>query len=67
LRITGQIIDSDSGTHLWADRFDGALEDVFTLQDAVAEKVIAALVPSRPRSSEPRASQRKISALTTAT
>src|SRR5258708_11066911 len=33
IRITGQLIDAASGAHLWADRFDGALEDVFDLQD----------------------------------
>ncbi len=45
LRITGQLIDSETGAHLWADRFDGALEDVFALQDEVTEKVIAAIAP----------------------
>jgi adenylate cyclase len=33
VRITGQLIDALTGTHLWADRFDGSLEDVFELQD----------------------------------
>ena len=46
MRITGQLIDRATGTHLWADRFEGALEDVFLLQDVVAEKVVAALAPS---------------------
>jgi TolB-like protein/class 3 adenylate cyclase len=36
VRITGQLIDAITGTHLWADRFDGSLEDVFDLQDQVA-------------------------------
>ena len=36
VRITGQLIDAETGTHLWADRFDGSLEDVFDLQDQVA-------------------------------
>ncbi len=38
VRITGQLIDAATGTHLWADRFDGSLEDVFDLQDKVAIK-----------------------------
>jgi TolB-like protein/class 3 adenylate cyclase len=38
VRITGQLIDALTGTHLWADRFDGSLEDVFDLQDKVASK-----------------------------
>src|SRR5882757_9853032 len=45
VRITGQLIDTSTGAHLWADRFDGALEDVFDLQDKVTEKVVTALAP----------------------
>ena len=46
VRITGQLIDAGTGAHLWADRFEGALEDVFNLQDEVTEKVVAAIAPS---------------------
>jgi adenylate cyclase len=45
LRITGQLIDGATGAHLWADRFDGALEDVFELQDNVATSVVGAIAP----------------------
>jgi adenylate cyclase len=45
VRITGQLIDSSTGAHLWADHFDGALEDVFELQDHVTEAVVAAVAP----------------------
>ena len=45
IRITGQLIDANTGAHLWADRFDGALEDVFELQDKVTEKVVTAIAP----------------------
>ena len=45
LRITGQLIDAATRAHLWADRFDGALDDFFDLQDQVTEKVVAALAP----------------------
>jgi TolB-like protein/class 3 adenylate cyclase/Tfp pilus assembly protein PilF len=45
VRITGQLIDSDTGAHLWADRFDGLLEDVFDLQDQVTASVVAAIAP----------------------
>ena len=48
VRITGQLIDAATGVHLWADRFDGALDDVFELQDQVANKV-ALHYPSRRR------------------
>jgi TolB-like protein len=45
VRITGQLIDTSTGAHLWADRFDGLLDDVFDLQDRVAERVIGAIAP----------------------
>jgi TolB-like protein/class 3 adenylate cyclase len=45
LRISGQLIDASSGAHLWADRFDGSIEDVFKLQDQMAEGVVAAIAP----------------------
>jgi len=46
VRITGQLIDALSGTHLWADRFDGSLEDVFELQDKVAISVAGVIEPT---------------------
>jgi adenylate cyclase len=45
LRITGQLIDASDGTHLWADRFEGALEDVFELQDRVTTSVVTVIAP----------------------
>ena len=49
VRITGQLIDASTGAHLWADRFDGALEDIFDLQDQVTAKVIGAIAPKLER------------------
>jgi adenylate cyclase len=46
VRITGQLIDALTGTHLWADRFDGSLEDVFDLQDKVASSVAGVIEPA---------------------
>lgn len=46
LRITGQLIEAETGTHLWADRYDGDLEDVFALQDRITESVVGAIEPS---------------------
>jgi adenylate cyclase len=46
VRITGQLIDALTGTHLWADRFDGSLEDVFDLQDKVASSVVGVIEPT---------------------
>ncbi|MEA2772797.1 MAG: adenylate cyclase [Acetobacteraceae bacterium] len=46
VRITGQLIEAATGAHLWADRFDGSLEDVFELQDQVTASVIGAIEPN---------------------
>jgi len=45
IRIIGQLIDTASATHLWADRFEGGLEDVFDLQDRVTASVVGAIAP----------------------
>jgi hypothetical protein len=45
VRITGQLIDANAGAHLWADRFDGPLDDIFELQDKVTSSVVAAIAP----------------------
>jgi TolB-like protein/Flp pilus assembly protein TadD len=46
VRITGQLIDALTGTHLWADRFDGSLDDIFELQDKVAISVAGVIEPA---------------------
>jgi adenylate cyclase len=46
VRINGQLIDTETLTHLWADRFDGDLADVFELQDRITESVVGALQPT---------------------
>jgi adenylate cyclase len=58
VRITGQLIDAATGAHLWADRFDGLLDDIFDLQDRVASSVIGAISPQLERAEIERA-QRK--------
>src|SRR5262249_52466034 len=45
VRITGQLIDAASGAHLWADRFDGAIDDILDLQDQVTASVVGAIAP----------------------
>jgi len=45
LRISGQLIDAETGAHLWADRFDGDMEDIFDLHDQVTARVVGAIVP----------------------
>jgi adenylate cyclase len=46
VRITGQLVDVGTRAHLWADHFDGGLDDVFALQDRITERVVGALVPT---------------------
>jgi adenylate cyclase len=45
VRIIGQLIDAATGTHLWADRFEGDLSDIFALQDRMTESVVSAIAP----------------------
>ena len=58
LRITGQLIDASSGAHLWADHFDGTVDDVFDLQDRVTASVVGAIEP-RLRTAEIERAWRK--------
>ena len=65
VRITAQLIDASTGAHLWADRFDGPLEDVFELQDKVASSVAGVIEPEL-RAAETRRSSRRPTADLTA-
>ena len=58
VRITGQLIDAATGAHLWADRFDGALDDIFALQDSVTQLVVGAISPELDRAEIERARRR---------
>jgi len=58
VRITAQLIDAAAGTHLWADRFDGPLEDVFELQDKVASSVAGIIEPTLEAAEIRRAADR---------
>jgi adenylate cyclase len=58
LRITGQLVESETGSHLWAERFDSVLDDVFDLQDRVTMAVAGAIEPSI-RQAEIRRANRK--------
>jgi TolB-like protein len=55
LRITGQLIDAETAAHIWADRFDGALDDVFDLQDRVTRQVVGSIAPELDRAEMERA------------
>jgi adenylate cyclase len=64
VRITAQLIDATSGTHLWADRFDGPLEDVFELQDKVASSVAGVIEPALQAAETARSAARPTADLT---
>src|SRR5947207_5669969 len=63
VRITGQLIDAATGNHIWADRFDGALDDVFELQDQVASSVAGAIEPKLRQSEIERAARKPTESL----
>jgi adenylate cyclase len=63
VRITGQLIDSSTGTHLWADRFDGSLEDIFDLQDQVTASVVGAIAPKLEQAEIERAKRKPTESL----
>src|SRR6516164_7438616 len=65
VRITAQLLDATTGTHLWADRFDGPLEDVFELQDKVASNVAGVIEPTLQAAETARSAGRPTSDLTT--
>jgi adenylate cyclase len=64
VRITAQLIDALTGTHLWADRFDGSLEDVFELQDKVAVSVAGVIEPTLRAAETRRSAERPTNDLT---
>ena len=64
VRITAQLIDAETGTHLWADRFDGSLEDVFDLQDKVASSVAGIIEPALQAAETRRSANRPTADLT---
>ncbi|RWL49053.1 MAG: adenylate/guanylate cyclase domain-containing protein [Mesorhizobium sp.] len=58
VRITGQLIDATTGAHLWADRFDGGLEDIFDLQEEVTRSVVGAIAPKLEQAEIERAKRK---------
>jgi pentatricopeptide repeat protein len=64
VRITGQLIDAETGAHLWADRFDGSLEDVFDLQDKIAVSVAGVIEPALQAAEMRRSAARPTTDLT---
>ena len=63
VRITGQLVDASTGGHLWADRFDGTVEDIFDLQDQVTGTVVAAIAPKLEQAEIERAKRKPTESL----
>jgi adenylate cyclase len=63
IRIAGQLIDATTGSHIWADRFDGTLDDIFELQDEVASHVAGAIEPKLRQSEIERATRKPTESL----
>jgi tetratricopeptide (TPR) repeat protein len=63
VRITAQLIDTLTGAHLWADRFEGALDDIFDLQDQVTERVVGATAPKLEQAEIDRAKHKPTQSL----
>ncbi len=58
LRITAQLVDAESGHHVWADKFDRQIEDIFDVQDEIAHRIAATIIPEM-ESFEPKSATRK--------
>jgi TolB-like protein/Tfp pilus assembly protein PilF len=63
VRIAGQLVDTSLGTHLWADRFDGSLEDIFDLQDQLTACVVGAIAPKLEQAEIERAKRKPTESL----
>jgi adenylate cyclase len=59
VRITGQLIEIDTGAHVWADKYDGALEDVFDLQDKITASIVGIIEPNLRRAEIERAQRKR--------
>ena len=58
VRVTGQLINATAGAHLWADRFDSSLDDIFDLHNELATSVVGAIAAQLERAEIPRAKHR---------
>ena len=63
VRISGQLVDAATGAHLWADRFEGGIEDIFDLQDQVTASVVGAIVPKLEEAEIERAKRKPTESL----
>ena len=59
VRITGQLIDATTGAHLWAERYDRDLTDIFAVQDEITSRVVAAIEPALSRAETKRGAAKR--------
>jgi adenylate cyclase len=59
VRITGQLVEAETGAHLWADKYDGTLDDVFDLQDRITASVVGVVEPSLRQAEIERAKRKR--------
>jgi adenylate cyclase len=59
VRITGQLVEAESGRHIWAERYDRAIDDVFALQDEITVSVVGAIEPSLRRAEIERVKRKR--------
>ncbi|KYH03313.1 winged helix-turn-helix domain-containing tetratricopeptide repeat protein [Bradyrhizobium sp. DOA1] len=63
VRISGQLIDAETGKHIWADRFESSLDDIFELQDQMAHSVVGAIAPKLEQAEIERAKRKPTESL----
>jgi TolB-like protein len=63
VRITGQLVEASTGTHLWAERFEGELDDIFELQDQIATSIVGAIASQLERAEIERARRKPTGSL----
>jgi TolB-like protein len=59
IRVTGQLIDTLTGSHIWAERYDRVLEDIFAVQEEVTQAIVAAIAPQIASTEESKATRRR--------
>ena len=59
IRVTGQLIDTLTGNHIWAERYDRVLEDIFAVQEEVTRAIVAAIAPQIEATEQSKAARRR--------
>ena len=59
IRVTGQLVDTLTGSHIWAERYDRVLEDIFSVQEEVTQAIVAAIAPQIASTEQSKANRRR--------